>query len=60
MQEIPTPLAILMQEAANGDTVACSYWYHHARCFDPTTGRWLNQEPMGFDASQDNLFRYPQ
>ncbi len=25
--------------------------YNRVRCFDPTIGRWLNQEPLGFDAS---------
>ena len=33
--------------------------YHAARCYDPSQGRWLNQEPLGFEAGQDNMFRYP-
>ena len=49
----PTPLAAFMQELANG---TCSYWYDHSRCYDPSQGRWLNQEPLGFEAGQDNMF----
>jgi RHS repeat-associated protein len=30
----------------------------NARCYDPTPGRWLNQDPLGFDAGDTNLFRY--
>jgi len=29
-----------------------------ARCYDPAQGRWLSQDPMGFDAGDTNLFRY--
>ena len=25
---------------------------------DPATGRWLNEDPVGFDAGDENLFRY--
>jgi RHS repeat-associated protein len=30
-----------------------------ARFYDPEQGRWLSQFPMGFDAGDSNLFRYP-
>jgi len=28
------------------------YFYHH-RHFDPTVGRWLNEEPIGCEADAD-------
>ncbi len=32
--------------------------YNRARWYDPTTGRWLTQDPLGFDAGDTNLYRY--
>ncbi len=32
--------------------------YNRARWYDPTTGRWQSQDPLGFDAGDSNLFRY--
>jgi RHS repeat-associated protein len=32
--------------------------YNRARYYDPSTGRWLNQDPLGFDAGDSNLYRY--
>jgi len=32
--------------------------YNRARFFDPHTGRWMSQDPMGFDAGDSNLYRY--
>jgi RHS repeat-associated protein len=29
-----------------------------ARWYDPMTGRWTSQDPLGFDAGDDNLYRY--
>jgi RHS repeat-associated protein len=26
--------------------------------YDPTTGRWLTEDPSGFDAGDANLYRY--
>lgn len=26
--------------------------------YDPTVGRWLNQDPIGFQAGDPNLYRY--
>jgi len=34
--------------------------YNAARCFDPTPGRWLTDNPLAFEASDDNLYRYPE
>ena len=27
--------------------------YNRARHFDPTTGKWMSQDPLGFDAGDD-------
>jgi RHS repeat-associated protein len=32
--------------------------YNRARYYDPTTGRWTSQEPLGFSAGDSNLYRY--
>jgi RHS repeat-associated protein len=32
--------------------------YNRARYYDPKTGRWLSQDPLGFDAGDSNLYRY--
>ena len=32
--------------------------YNRARWYDPSTGRWISQDPMGFDAGDSNLYRY--
>jgi len=32
--------------------------YNRARYYDAATGRWLSQDPMGFDAGDSNLYRY--
>jgi hypothetical protein len=34
--------------------------YNRARYYDATTGRWISQDPMGFDAGDNNLYRYVQ
>ncbi|WP_162006864.1 RHS repeat-associated core domain-containing protein [Roseimaritima sediminicola] len=31
---------------------------NRARWYDPTTGRWLSQDPIGFAAGDANLYRY--
>ncbi|WP_162006865.1 RHS repeat-associated core domain-containing protein [Roseimaritima sediminicola] len=31
---------------------------NRARWYDPTTGRWLSQDPIGFAAGDSNLYRY--
>jgi RHS repeat-associated protein len=30
----------------------------NARVYDPSTGRWMSQDPMGFNAGDSNLYRY--
>ncbi len=32
--------------------------YNRARWYDPATGRWQTQDPMGFAAGDSNLYRY--
>jgi RHS repeat-associated protein len=32
--------------------------YNRARYYDPSMGRWISQDPMGFDAGDSNLYRY--
>jgi RHS repeat-associated protein len=32
--------------------------YERARLYNPFTGRWMSQDPMGFDAGDSNLYRY--
>jgi RHS repeat-associated protein len=32
--------------------------YNRARWYDPTTGRWTSQDPLGFEAGDSNLYRY--
>jgi RHS repeat-associated protein len=32
--------------------------YNRARYYDPSTGRWMSQDPLGFDAGDSNLYRY--
>jgi RHS repeat-associated protein len=32
--------------------------YNHARWYDATMGRWITQDPLGFDAGDSNLYRY--
>lgn len=32
--------------------------YNRARYYDPTNGRWVTQDPMGFFAGDSNLYRY--
>jgi RHS repeat-associated protein len=32
--------------------------YNRIRHFDPTIGRWINDEPVGYEAGDVNLYRY--
>lgn len=32
--------------------------YNRARYYDPTTGRWISQDPLGLGAGDSNLYRY--
>jgi RHS repeat-associated protein len=33
--------------------------YNRARHYDPTPGRWLNEDPISFDASEEHVYPYP-
>ncbi|MFC1758296.1 RHS repeat domain-containing protein [Planctomycetota bacterium] len=37
---------------------ALGLYYYRARFFDPTTGRFISQDPIGFAAGDTNLYRY--
>jgi RHS repeat-associated protein len=39
---------------------AISLQYNRARYYDPTIGRWISQDPVGFTAGDSNLDRYVQ
>ena len=32
--------------------------YNRARYYDPSTGRWISQDPLGLDSGDTNLYRY--
>lgn len=32
--------------------------YNRARHYDPTVGRWINEDPAGFEDGDVNLYRY--
>jgi RHS repeat-associated protein len=34
------------------------FYYFRARYYDPATGRFVTQDPIGFDAGDANLYRY--
>ena len=53
--------------AANGDKfkfdgmqfdAAINLYYDNARWYDPASGRFVSQDPMGFGAGDANLYRY--
>jgi len=33
-------------------------YYNRARYYDPRTGSWTSQDPLGFAAEEENLYRY--
>jgi RHS repeat-associated protein len=33
--------------------------YNRARHYDPTPGRWLNEDPISFNASEEHAYPYP-
>jgi len=33
-------------------------YYYRARCYDPTTQRFLSQDPIGFSSGDFNFYRY--
>src|SRR5207302_742775 len=32
--------------------------YNRGRCYDPHSGKWTSQDPLGFEAGDANLYRY--
>jgi len=48
------------QLPGDGDALdAASQGNNNVRHHDPETGRWLNMEPIGYQADDANLDRYP-
>ncbi|WP_406697219.1 RHS repeat-associated core domain-containing protein [Singulisphaera sp. Ch08] len=50
---------------ANSYQFTGKYWdpvtglqYNNARWYDPSTSRWMSQDPLGFAAGDPNLYRY--
>jgi RHS repeat-associated protein len=37
---------------------ATGLYYNRARCYDPGTGRFLGEDPIGFGGGDANLYRY--
>ena len=37
---------------------ALGFYYYRARFYDPRLGRFVSQDPIGFDAGDSNLYRY--
>jgi RHS repeat-associated protein len=37
---------------------ATGLYYYRARYYDPATGRFLSQDPIGFEGEDENLYRY--
>ena len=40
--------------------LATELYDDRARCYDPVQGRWFSEDPLGFDAGDSNLYRYPE
>ncbi|MGE0529181.1 MAG: RHS repeat-associated core domain-containing protein, partial [Bdellovibrionales bacterium] len=38
--------------------VETAFLYYRARYYSTDTGRWVTQDPLGFDAGDSNLYRY--
>jgi RHS repeat-associated protein len=38
--------------------IEIALYYLWARLYDPATGRWLSEDPIGIDAGDTNLYRY--
>jgi RHS repeat-associated protein len=36
-----------------------SLLYNRTRYYDPAPGCWTSEDPVGFDASDEHLYRYP-
>jgi RHS repeat-associated protein len=34
------------------------FQFNRARYYDPRTGKWTSQDPLGFDAGDSNIYRY--
>jgi uncharacterized protein RhaS with RHS repeats len=44
--------------AAPGFDAETAFLYNGTRCYDPTPGRWVSQDPLGFEPDDVSLYRY--
>ncbi len=42
----------------HGDDLDVEAGLQAHRHFDPTVGRWINEDPIGYEAGDANLYRY--
>ena len=54
----PAAVDELFGYTARDFDTAVGLQYNRARWYDPNTGRWLSQDPIGFNAGDANLYRY--
>ena len=54
----PAAVDELFGYTARDFDTAVGLQYNRARWYDPNTGRWLSQDPIGFAAGDANLYRY--
>ena len=53
-----SPVTIRYRYDGQEQDAETTLYLNNARCYDPQQGRWLNQDPLGFDAGDSNLYRY--
>ena len=53
----PAAVDELFGYTARDFDTAVGLQYNRARWYDPNTGRWLSQDPIGFAAGDENLYR---
>jgi RHS repeat-associated protein len=50
--------SVVFSEKCDQSVVRYSLQYNRARYYDPSIGRWISQDPLGFEAGDSNLYRY--
>ena len=58
MSETDSTIAFLYGFTGRERNTESDLQYNRARYYDAATGRWLSQDPIGFDAGDTNLHRY--
>jgi RHS repeat-associated protein len=54
LPELPARFAFSVLEELAGEGLHAAA----TRCYNPTPGRWLDLDPIGFEAGDANLYRY--